>query len=69
MKWFKKFFGFKFEYFRSPRSGKWYFHLKAKNNEVIAHSQGYRSKRDCLKGLAAVKRGALFAKKVYRSTK
>ena len=34
------------------------FRLKAGNNEVIAVSEGYKSKAACLKGIESVKRNA-----------
>lgn len=32
----------------------WYFHIKAKNGLVVASSEGYKDKRNALKGVAAV---------------
>jgi len=37
-----------------PR-GKYRFHLKAPNGEIIAASQGYESKANAEKGIAAIK--------------
>jgi len=40
-----------FEYWKSPKDGMWYFHLKAPNNEIIAHSEGYATMQNCLDGI------------------
>ena len=44
----------KFVYWHAE-SGRWYWHLVARNGRVIAASQGYVSKQGALKGIAAVK--------------
>ncbi len=44
-----------FEYWKSPKDGMWYFHLKAPNNEIIAHSEGYATMQNCLDGINSVK--------------
>lgn len=44
-----------FEYWKSDKDGKWYFHLKASNGEIVCASQGYSSKQGCLKGISVVK--------------
>jgi uncharacterized protein YegP (UPF0339 family) len=42
------------EVFKSEKDGQYYFSIKAANGLVIAQSEGYKDKRNCLKGLAAV---------------
>lgn len=44
----------KFEFFRG-RDGSFRFRLKAPNGEIIAASEGYTRKRNCLHGIAAVR--------------
>ena len=46
-----------FEVYRDA-AGEYRFRLKAGNNEVIAVSEGYKSKAACLKGIESVKRNA-----------
>ena len=48
----------KFEYWQSTKNEKWYFHLKAANNQVICVSQGYTTKKACLNGIESVKTNA-----------
>ncbi len=48
----------KFEYWQSNKNGQWYFHLKADNNEIIAHSEGYTTKDNCISGIDSVKNNA-----------
>lgn len=43
----------KFEIFQG-KDGKFYFHLKSSNGEIIAQSQGYSSKQHAEAGVAAV---------------
>jgi uncharacterized protein YegP (UPF0339 family) len=45
----------KFEIWQSKKDGQWYFHLVAPNNEVIAQSQGYTTKDNCINGVNAIK--------------
>jgi uncharacterized protein YegP (UPF0339 family) len=45
----------KFEYWQSTKDGMWYFHLVAPNNEIIAQSQGYTTKDNCINGINATK--------------
>ena len=40
------------------KDGKWYFNLKAGNNEIILASQGYSSKSGAEEGTGAVQRAA-----------
>ena len=44
----------KFEYWESKKDGLWYFHLKAENGEVIAQSQGYTTKDNCVSGIQSI---------------
>ena len=50
-----------FEFWKSDKDGRWYFHLKAPNGEVVAQSQGYTSKDNCINGIKAVKSYAVTA--------
>jgi len=43
-------------------AGKYRFHLKAPNGEIIAASQGYESKDNAEKGIQAIKMHAITAK-------
>jgi uncharacterized protein YegP (UPF0339 family) len=45
----------KFEFWQSKKDGQWYFHLMAPNGEVVAQSQGYSTKDNCINGIKAVK--------------
>ncbi|MBQ2119146.1 MAG: YegP family protein [Clostridia bacterium] len=47
----------KFEVY-ADKAGEFRFRLKAKNGEVIATSEGYKSKASCLNGIASVKKNA-----------
>lgn len=40
------------------RSGEWRFRLKAKNGEIIATGEGYKTKQGCIRGVESVKRNA-----------
>ena len=46
----------RFEYWKSPKDGLWYFHLVAPNNEIVAQSQGYTTKDNCINGVNAIKK-------------
>jgi uncharacterized protein len=46
------------------KSGKFRFHLKAANGEIIAASQGYETKESAHKGIESVKTSAPAAKVV-----
>jgi uncharacterized protein len=46
------------------KSGKFRFHLKAANGEIIAASQGYETKESAEKGIESVKTNAPAAKVV-----
>ena len=45
----------RFEFWESKKDGMWYFHLVAPNNEIIAQSQGYTTKDNCINGIEAIK--------------
>jgi uncharacterized protein YegP (UPF0339 family) len=45
----------RFEFWQSENDGQWYFHLCAPNGEIVAQSQGYASKDNCINGIKAVK--------------
>ncbi|HWA11348.1 MAG TPA: YegP family protein [Opitutaceae bacterium] len=50
---------YQFEVLRSKKNGKFYWHLKAPNNRLIAWSgQGYVEKESCEEGLELVKKYA-----------
>jgi uncharacterized protein YegP (UPF0339 family) len=49
----------KFELFKSDKSGKFYFRLKAKNGQVILQSQGYTSKGGAKNGIESVKENCM----------
>lgn len=50
----------KFELFRS--SGEWRFRLIARNGKIIAQSEGYKRKCDCLKTIRSIQANAGQAK-------
>ncbi|MBQ7172117.1 MAG: YegP family protein [Clostridia bacterium] len=47
----------KFEVY-ADKAGEFRFRLKARNGEVIATSEGYKTKASCLNGIASVKKNA-----------
>ncbi|MBE6677548.1 MAG: DUF1508 domain-containing protein [Ruminococcaceae bacterium] len=47
----------KFELYQD-KAGEYRFRLKAKNGEVIATSEGYKTKASCENGIASVKKNA-----------
>lgn len=47
----------KFEMY-ADKSGEFRFRLKARNGEVIAVSEGYKTKDSCLNGIASVQKNA-----------
>ena len=51
----------KFEFWQSDKDDQWYFHLVAQNGEIVAQSQGYTSKDNCINGIHAVKKYAATA--------
>ena len=54
----------KFELYED-NAGEFRFRLKAKNGEVIAVSEGYKSKSSCLNGIESVRRNAPSAEIFY----
>ena len=51
----------KFEVY-TDKAGEFRFRLKAKNGQIIAVSEGYKSKKSCLNGTESVKKTAVDAK-------
>ena len=51
----------KFEVY-TDKAGEFRFRLKAKNGQIIAVSEGYKSKKSCLNGIESVKKNAVDAK-------
>jgi len=47
----------KFEVY-ADKAGEFRFRLKARNGEIIATSEGYKSKASCLNGIESVKKNA-----------
>ncbi len=47
----------KFEVYKD-KSGEYRFRLKAGNGQVIAISEGYKSKTSCMNGIESVKKNA-----------
>ncbi|MDR3074902.1 MAG: YegP family protein [Candidatus Methanoplasma sp.] len=54
---YKKLTNPKFEIFLD-KVGKYRFHLKAMNGEIVAASQGYVTKESCKKGMASISKNA-----------
>ncbi|VVB59267.1 Uncharacterised protein [uncultured archaeon] len=48
----------KFEIYKD-KAGEYRFRLKAPNGEIIAVSEGYRSKKSCMSGIQSVKKNVL----------
>jgi uncharacterized protein YegP (UPF0339 family) len=48
----------KFEVYKD-KAGEYRFRLKAPNGEIIAVSEGYRSKKSCMNGIQSVKKNVL----------
>ena len=46
----------KFEIFKTK--DEWYFRLKAANGEIVASSEGYKTKQGAMKGVASVQKNA-----------
>lgn len=40
------------------KAGEYRFRLKAKNGEIIATGEGYKTKKSCLNGIASIKKNA-----------
>ena len=45
-----------FEIWQNAQNKNWYWHLKAANNQIIAHGEGYQNKTDCLHAIELVKK-------------
>ncbi|MBS3814992.1 MAG: YegP family protein [Hadesarchaea archaeon] len=56
-----------FEVFKDKQN-KFRFRLKAPNGEIIAVSQGYKSKDNCMKGIKSVRKNAEKAEVVEKET-
>ncbi len=48
----------RFSVFRSPVSSEWYWNLRARNGEIIAQSEGYKTRQGALKGIRSVRLNA-----------
>ena len=49
-----------FEVFKD-KAGKYMFHLKAPNGEIIAVSEAYETKQGCIDGISSIKKNAPIA--------
>ena len=47
-----------FEIFQSPKTKKYYFRLKAKNQQIILQSEAYEQKRSAKNGIKSVSKNA-----------
>ena len=56
----------RFEIFKSKTDQRYYFHLKAGNNQVILASQGYSSKQACMIGISSVRLNGPFDDSYHR---
>ncbi|MCL1811241.1 MAG: YegP family protein [Methanomassiliicoccaceae archaeon] len=54
---YKKLTNPKYEIFMD-KGDKYRFHLKAMNGEIVAASQGYKSKESCMKGIESISKNA-----------
>jgi len=60
----------KIEYLKAaPYARYWYWRVRAKNGEILCHSEGYKTKRACLKGIAAMQVAILHAPEPVEVTK
>lgn len=57
-----------FELFQSENNDKYYFHLKAKNSQIILASQGYADKAGAKNGIESVKTNCADDSKFERKT-
>ncbi|MBU2951965.1 YegP family protein [Tamlana agarivorans] len=57
-----------FELFQSENNEKYYFHLKAKNGQIILASQGYADKSGAKNGIESVKTNCADDSKFERKT-
>ena len=44
-----------YEYWKSGKDGKWYWRLKAASGPIIARSEGYTTKQNCLDAIKLMK--------------
>lgn len=54
----------KFQYWKADEE--WWFNLAGGNGEIMAASEGYKNKKDCLSTIEVIKSGA-FTTKVWKS--
>jgi len=54
----------KFEIYKDKK-GEYRFRLKAGNGEIIAESEGYKTKQGCMKGIVSVQKNAVKAKIIF----
>lgn len=52
----------KIEIFKSVRDRNFYFRVKARNNEIIAQSEGYLTKQGARTGIRSLIKNLLFSK-------
>ncbi len=57
----------KFQIFKSPTNGEFYYRLRAKNGEIILSGEGYKTKQGCQAGIAAVKQNASYDNRYDRN--
>lgn len=57
-----------FHIWKSKKDGKWYWHLKAANGEVIAQGQGYQYKRDAQHVVNLLHSGGVRTATIYTYT-
>lgn len=50
--------GLTFNVFKSEKNGQFYFNLKARNNAIIAQSEGYKHKADAIHAIELIRSGA-----------
>ena len=45
----------RYEIWKSEKNNQWYWHYKAANNQIVAGSEGYHNKQDCLHAIDLLK--------------
>jgi uncharacterized protein YegP (UPF0339 family) len=45
----------KFQIFKSPTNGEYFYRLRAKNGEIVLSGEGYLTKQSCQAGIVSVK--------------
>lgn len=50
----------KYQVFRSMDDGQFYYRLKDANGEIVLHSEGYLSKKECLERISSARINARF---------